>query len=117
MRNDDDGHDYLLIYISKAGRGCNRKKYSYRHSRYQLPQASPGTFFVMFGDAGKRIITTVGVLFVMLATCGRSIRPLPQVVGFVGFVMLVNRHDCSWSRYRADWRCSMMMLSIITDER
>ena len=81
MRNDDDGHDYLsyiYIYISKVRRGCNWTKYSYRHSRHQLPQASTGTFFVMFGEAGKRNITTVGVLLVMLATCGRSIRPLPQ---------------------------------------
>ena len=83
MRNDDDGHDYLLhlyiymdISLSKAGRGCNWTKYNYRHSRHQLPQASLGTFFVMFGDAGKRIITTVGMLLVMLATRGRSIRPL-----------------------------------------
>ena len=83
MRNDDGGHDYLLYiyiytYISKVGRGCNWTKYSYCHSRHQLPQASPRTLFVMFSDAGK------GVLLVMLATRSRSIRPLPQVVGFAG---------------------------------
>ena len=89
---------YIYICLSKAGRGSNWTKYSYRHGRHQLPQASLGTFFVMFGDAGKRIITTVGALLVTLETRGRSIQPLPQVVGFVGFVLLVNHHDCWWSR-------------------
>ena len=82
---------YIYIYISKAGHGCNWTKYSYRHSRHQLPQASLGTFFVMFGDAGKRNVTTVGLLLVTLTMRGRSIRPLSQ----------------------ADWRCKGCVVMII----
>ena len=97
VRNDDDGHDYLLyIYISTAGRGCNWSTYSYRHSRHQLPQASLGTFSVMFGDAGKRVFTTVGVLLVMLA-----VHRTPSASGRI-------RRIC-----RADWRCRGCIVMII----